>query len=405
MAKQSVAIVVNNLLKIGGAEILAIRTFFALRNLYKVYLLFKNIDYNSYPYLKNEKCVFSYKFAFQRLTNFLGKDFNNFIYSYNLFRIVKKLDIQKCISFSPDAFYVTSGIKKFYDKFYHIWYCQEPPRSAYYECTDRFLLSAIRKGKNVPFEFQRYHKLRMRRLTSSKNRKIRKRISKSLKSVDLIVANSFYTKESIKLAFNREAEVIYPLIEQFEKCPSFAFKKNSYIGIISPKRTEKNLYMAIRAIKYIKDNYNRKIPLKIAGWGKIEQIEKLKQFVIENNLEDFIEIKGYLKKEEQIKFIKDSAFMMYIPIDEPFGMVPFECLFLKKPVIISNHGGMSELLKNEIHAIKVNPLDIRDIAMAILKLYDNSNLQEKISTNGYKLVKEKFTKEHYIKNWQKILKK
>ncbi|MCK5416655.1 glycosyltransferase family 4 protein [Candidatus Parcubacteria bacterium] len=84
---------------------------------------------------------------------------------------------------------------------------------------------------------------------------------------------------------------------------------------------------------------------------------------------------------------------------EGFGIVYLEANLHKKPVIAGNSGGVSDAVLNEINGLLINPEDNTKIKNAILTLFDDEVLCEKLGSQGKKRVQQEFS---WIKQIKKI---
>ncbi len=80
---------------------------------------------------------------------------------------------------------------------------------------------------------------------------------------------------------------------------------------------------------------------------------------------------------------------------EPFGIVALEAMITKTPVVVSDVGGLKEIIRHDHDGCKALPGDSHSLAEQILKLLENKRLAQKIAENGYSKVKRDY-------NWSKI---
>ncbi len=89
---------------------------------------------------------------------------------------------------------------------------------------------------------------------------------------------------------------------------------------------------------------------------------------------------------------------------ETFGNVAVEALALGVPVIATNAGGAPEIVDHEKTGLLFEPDNHVDLAEAILKLYKNSSLREKMGKLGEKIMPERFSMDRHILNLERALK-
>lgn len=72
------------------------------------------------------------------------------------------------------------------------------------------------------------------------------------------------------------------------------------------------------------------------------------------------------------------------------------------PVIATNRGGTSELVKDKVNGFLVNPYDVDTVVNKILILYSNPELREQMGKKGRRIITEKFSIEKMINRYIKI---
>jgi len=75
---------------------------------------------------------------------------------------------------------------------------------------------------------------------------------------------------------------------------------------------------------------------------------------------------------------------------ESFGIILLEAMSLKKPIVASCSGGVSEIITDHVDGILVNPRDAKGLAKAILELLDDSQMTTSIGFNAFETVKKRY---------------
>jgi colanic acid/amylovoran biosynthesis glycosyltransferase len=126
-----------------------------------------------------------------------------------------------------------------------------------------------------------------------------------------------------------------------------------------------------------------KIKLRIGGNGFFES--KLKEFVNNNQLGEFISFLGPLKygSREMINEYKSADAFVYpsvITKDDKEGIpgAIVEAMFAGLPVVSTYHGGIPFIIENEKTGLLVNEWDVAGLASAIYKLMIDKELREKL---------------------------
>ena len=80
---------------------------------------------------------------------------------------------------------------------------------------------------------------------------------------------------------------------------------------------------------------------------------------------------------------------------EPFGIVALEAMAAKSPVVVSDTGGLGEIVEHDVTGVKVYSNNTDSLAWGITKVLTDDNYSKKIRENAYKVILEKY-------DWDKI---
>ena len=146
---------------------------------------------------------------------------------------------------------------------------------------------------------------------------------------------------------------------------------------------------------------NKKSKLYIIGDG--EEKEKLKGLAKQLNLENRVVFLGYLSKEEQIKYYKDSCIFAMTSISEGLPMVLLESMSYGIPCIAyQTECGVSDIIDNNINGIIIQNRDDEQYINMLNKVLSDKTLNIKLSNNSV-IKADMFSKENIIKLWHKVL--
>ena len=90
---------------------------------------------------------------------------------------------------------------------------------------------------------------------------------------------------------------------------------------------------------------------------------------------------------------------------EPFGMVAIEAMLAHKPIVGSNHGGLTEIIVNNETGFLVTPNSVQDLVIALEKLIQNELLRKEMGEKGYLRVTTAFSVEQYVDSFEKFFEK
>ncbi len=190
------------------------------------------------------------------------------------------------------------------------------------------------------------------------------------------IAHYNYSPKDIHTSFLS----VYDFLNYF-KTNEFVDSENFnilFFGRISPYKGIKFLLDAFVEILSTKKNPN--ITLTIAGSGDFDfDIESYRQYPEIKILNE------YIYPENLANLIFNSSVVVCPYIDATQSGVVMSAYAFKKPVIATNVGGLPEMVKDKLTGIIIDPKNPEAIKNAILELYNNSALLEKMSQNIEKL--------------------
>ncbi|MFW6129191.1 MAG: glycosyltransferase family 4 protein [Candidatus Aminicenantaceae bacterium] len=89
-------------------------------------------------------------------------------------------------------------------------------------------------------------------------------------------------------------------------------------------------------------------------------------------------------------------------MEEPFGLTMLEAMASGKPIIVTESGGMPEIIQNDINGYVVPKRNHKILAEKIIKLLSDEKLREKLGKTGRKQVEQMYTKEIYARKIYQI---
>ena len=208
----------------------------------------------------------------------------------------------------------------------------------------------------------------------------------SIYNTKLFLANSFYTKEQMKIMFNIDAQVCYlgVNIENFR--PNSGIGKKSFVLSVGELSPRKGFDFIVESLGQIA-SYNR--PKLVIACNRIDQAEKVYIEILAKQYEVDLEVRSGLDTNELKNLYNEALFCVYAPVMEPFGLVPLEAMACGIPVVAVYEGGVRESIINKKTGLLVsrNPVEF---ANAVQELLLNPALAHEYGRNG---------REFVINNW------
>lgn len=155
---------------------------------------------------------------------------------------------------------------------------------------------------------------------------------------------------------------------------------------------EKGIQNLISAMPKILNGYHDS-KLIIAGKGGM--LDELKAQANSMGLGDKVYFTGYLNAKQVQKMYKCADVAVFPSTYEPFGIVALEAMLAGVPTVVSDVGGLNEIIEHGVNGMKSYAGNSNSIADSVLSLLYDHKLSANISKNAKNKVKEQF-------NWNKI---
>ena len=123
--------------------------------------------------------------------------------------------------------------------------------------------------------------------------------------------------------------------------------------------------------------------------------------IYQNGLSDNIILKNTLSHQEILQEISNADALILPSINEGVANVVLEAMALKTPVIVSDCGGMSEIIKHGETGWLFETRNFLSIANVIEEFFQNES-QSHIINNAYELVNTLFTQKEMISKFKKF---
>jgi len=215
-------------------------------------------------------------------------------------------------------------------------------------------------------------------------------ISWSLSRADLVAAVSHYSGE---LAKNLGATNIHivPNGVNLSPLPKVAKPKTFSIISCSSLIDRNGLDTLINAVYLLPQSLRWQ--LSIAGSGP--EFNHLQAQINRLGISSQVKLLGSVDNHRIPKLLSDSHVFVRPSRREGFGVAFIEAMSFKLPVIATPVGGIVDFITDHHTGLLALPNDATSVARCLKALYKDKVLAKKLASNGYKLVKTKYT-------WDKI---
>ena len=172
---------------------------------------------------------------------------------------------------------------------------------------------------------------------------------------------------------------------------TFALPEEKLVLFVGRLVYEKGAHVLINAIPKVLEKVDAKFVIVGSGYMK----EQLSNIVKSMGLEHKVLFTGFLDDETLLKLQKCADVSAVPSLFEPFGIVALEAMAAKSPVVVSDTGGLSEIVEHDVTGVKVYPNNPDSLAWGITKILLDENYRNRIRENAYMKVQEKY-------DWDKI---
>ena len=155
---------------------------------------------------------------------------------------------------------------------------------------------------------------------------------------------------------------------------------------------EKGIQNLIAAMPKILDRYHDS---KLIICGRGGMIDELREQVKYLGIDNKVYFAGYCDSKKMQKMYKCADVAVFPSTYEPFGIVAIESMLSGTPTIVSDVGGLNEIVEHGVPGMKSYAGNANSLADSVLALLFDPKLCANISQNAIKKVKENY-------NWAKI---
>ncbi len=154
---------------------------------------------------------------------------------------------------------------------------------------------------------------------------------------------------------------------------------------------EKGIHLLIQATPRILEECPR-TQIIIAGKGP--EAEILKQQAQNLGVADRVNFIGFISNTERNRLFKVADCSVFPSLYEPFGIVALEAMVLGSPLVVSDTGGFSEVVKHAETGIKIYPDNVDSTAWGITNALTNPHWAKKHAAKAYHTVEQLFNWPH-----------
>ncbi len=180
-------------------------------------------------------------------------------------------------------------------------------------------------------------------------------------------------------------------LAQFRR--AYALPEEKIVLFVGRLVYEKGVHVLVNAVPKVLERTNAKFIVVGNGYMK-DQLSNLTNGM---GLAHKVLFTGFLD-EETLRKLQRCADVSVVPsLFEPFGIVALEAMAAKSPIVVSDTGGLSEIVDHGINGVKTYVGNADSLAWGINRILTDEAYANTVRANAYHKVQEKY-------NWNNIAK-
>jgi glycosyltransferase involved in cell wall biosynthesis len=258
------------------------------------------------------------------------------------------------------------------------WYCNEPNRALHVVEANPFMFARLQRAQPRSHAERSYaRKLRNYRLAerfAGGMRSLREFDRQNTAQLEIICANSEYTRDNVQRAYQRnDAQVIYPIVRFPSQGRSRSgLDRSRGLQILAHSRLDaiKNLDHVLRGFALYRARAHG-AQLHVVGIGA--QRSQLRALSSRLGLGASVHFHGFLPQAELERVYDACDVFALTPVDEPFGMVFPEAAARGLLLVGPNHAGPNEILDGGRLGWTCDPFEPEDLAQVFERVAATSD--------------------------------
>ena len=155
---------------------------------------------------------------------------------------------------------------------------------------------------------------------------------------------------------------------------------------------EKGLHVLLQALPLI---LTQQSSAKVIVAGKGPELDSLRSLAWNTGVGEKVLFTGFISDDDRDRLFKVADCAVFPSLYEPFGIVALEAMAAKCPVVVSEVGGLREVVQHATTGITVYPDDPGSLAWGILHTLQHPKWSAMRVADAYRVVRDEF-------NWDRI---
>lgn len=274
-----------------------------------------------------------------------------------------------------------------------VYYCAEPMRQFYEPAIPR---PYVATGASTHCAV-----MRCRTFTENViNRQIELDDRSNIQFADVLLTNSYFSRESIYRAYGLNSYVSYLGVDAERFLPNDRIR-DRYIVSVGAVSPYKGYDFIVRSLSCVEKRWRPKF-LIIGNTVSRREASYLYDLADSRRVE--LSIRENVSESELILAYQSSIALVYAPVMEPFGLAPIEAMACGIPVLAVAEGGVRETVEHMKNGI-LTQRDEEEFGSAITRIVKDDVLRKSLGAYGRDIVVNKWTWSHAFKRFEDNLRK
>jgi glycosyltransferase involved in cell wall biosynthesis len=166
----------------------------------------------------------------------------------------------------------------------------------------------------------------------------------------------------------------------------FALPQEKIVLFVGRLVYEKGVHVLVNSGQRVLAKANAKFIIVGNGYMR----DRLATVVKGMGLTDKVLFTGFVDDQTLVR-LQTVADVSVVPsLFEPFGIVALEAMAAKSPVVVSDTGGLSEIVNHDVDGVKVYPDNPESLAWGITRVLTDESYANKLRENARKKVSQKY---------------
>jgi glycogen(starch) synthase len=151
---------------------------------------------------------------------------------------------------------------------------------------------------------------------------------------------------------------------------------------------EKGVQTLLRAVRKLRD---RGLPVRLLIAGEGTYAGSLRELARSLRIARAVDFTGFLDRADLVRHYRVADVAVTPSIYEPFGIVALEAMAAGTPLVVSDTGGLGELVEHERSGLKVAPQDVGALTDALTRVLGDRDWARGMAVVGHNQLERRFS--------------